>query len=140
METDLTHYQLTDREFIRLLEDCTLDPALFNHEAHLRLAWLLIRELGANQATETIQDMLQNFVEHVGATDKYHVTLTVTAIRAVHSFMQKSNAESFDRFISESQVLLTDFKQLINSHYSIDIFSSEKARTRFLEPDLLPFI
>jgi len=135
----MDHYNLSDQELLNQFEDCTLEPALFNHEAHLRLAWLLIRELGADQATETIQAMLQKFVEHVEARDKYHVTLTVAATRAVHSFMLKSKTKSFESFITENQVLKTDFKKLINSHYSIDIFSSENARIRFLEPDLLPF-
>ena len=34
------HRQLTDQEFSAQFEQTTLDAALFNHEAHLRLAWI----------------------------------------------------------------------------------------------------
>ena len=133
------HYQLSDSEFLQQFKDCSLPPAIFSHEAHLRLAWLNIYREGMEKAEKAIQEQIERFVAHVGAQHKYHKTLTIAAIKAVGHFMEKSTTDNFPDFISENPQLKKDFKSLINSHYSFDIFSSEEARTSYVEPDVLPF-
>lgn len=134
------HYQLSDTEFNKQFSDCTLNPELFSHEAHLRLAWINIRNLGLEKAEANIQNGLQNFVAHVGAKNKYHTTLTIVSMKAVYHFMKQSKTNNFKDFIAENPELKTNFKSLINSHYSIDIFKSTKAKSEFLEPDVMPFL
>ena len=133
------HYNLSDLEFEQQFVDCKLDPAIFSHEAHLRLAWININRYGMEQAEKNIQKQLQHFVESVGAKDKYNTTLTIAAIKAVGYFKEKSKADNFKDFIEEFPQLKNNFKALIGSHYSFDIFNSNKAKTTFLEPDLIPF-
>ena len=133
------HYQLSDQEFEKQFIDCKLNPSIFSHEAHLRLAWINIYQYGIEQAEVNIQEQLQHFVAHVGAKDKYNATLTVAAIRAVGHFMKKSNDDNFIEFIKEYPQLKGNFKALISSHYSFDVFNSAKAKEEFLEPDLQPF-
>lgn len=133
------HFELTDIEFERQFANCALDPSIFNHEAHLRLAWIHIYTYGIEQAEKNIQVQLEKYVDYVGEKDKFNTTLTIVAIKVVHHFMLKSNADNFTDFIVEFPQLKNNFKQLIESHYSFDIFNSEKAKTRFLEPDLLAF-
>lgn len=139
MKSNLRHTQLSDSELIEQLENCTLNPTIFNHEAHLRLAWIHINTFGLEQAKENIQRQLQNFVEHLGATDKYHKTLTIVAIEAVNHFMKKSQSSTFKDFIIEFPQLKDNFKGLINSHYSFDIFNSTTAKNEYLKPDIHPF-
>lgn len=133
------HLELSDEEFERQFEACDLDPILFNHEAHLRLAWIHIDKYGIDIALQNIEAQLKDFVAHVGAASKYHQTLTIAAIKAVDHFKQKSQSNTFKTFIAEFPRLNTHFKELINSHYTYDIFSSEAARKEFIAPDLLPF-
>ena len=133
------HFKLSDEEFQCQFASCQLEPALFSHEAHLRLAWLNIKQCGLVEAEERIQNQILNFVEHVGARDKYHTTLTVAAIRAVQNFIKNSKSDNFKDFILEFPELKNDFKALINRHYSFDIFQSKKAKEEFLEPDLVRF-
>ena len=139
MNDNLSHTQFSDSEFITQFEDCTLNPEIFSHEAHLRLAWIHIRKYGVELATMNIQHQLLKFVESVGERGKYNKTLTITAVLMVNHFLQHSNASEFSEFILEFPRLKTDFKGLINSHYSFDIFNSKKAKSQFVEPDLLPF-
>lgn len=134
-----SHSDLTDYEFLTQFESCELPAELFNHEAHIRLAWLLIRQFGVEKAIDKVSQQIEAYVEHLGATDKFHKTLTVSAVLIVNHFMDSSNASSFEDFISENPRLFDEFKQLVISHYSEDVFSSEKARLEFIEPDLLPF-
>ncbi|NMH86964.1 hypothetical protein [Flavivirga algicola] len=133
------HFQLTDVEFNEQFTNCSLNPELFSHEAHLRLGWINIKNLGLKKGEENIQKQLQNFVIHVGAHDKYNKTVTIVAMKILNHFMQQSKTDNFKDFINENSKLKDNFKQLIANHYSNDIFKSEKAKTVFLEPDLIPF-
>ena len=139
MKSNLNPSQLSDKEFVQKIKDCTLAAGTFNHEAHLRLAWIQIDEFGVKQAKENIQNQLQNFVAYAGAQDKYHHTLTVAAIEVVNHFMRKSESNCFKDFIIEFPQLKSNFKDLINSHYSFDIFQSAKAKNEYLKPDISPF-
>lgn len=134
------HYQLSDTEFNHQFSNCILNPDWFSHEAHLRLAWININNFGLEKAEENIQNQLKNFVAHVGAHDKYNTTVTVVAMKAVYHFMKQSETNNFKSFIIENPQLKTNFKGLIEKHYSFDVFKSIKAKIEFLEPDLLPFV
>lgn len=133
------HTTLTDSQFEQQFSECTLDPALFTHEAHLRLAWIHVHQYGIGKAIENITSQLKNFTAHLGAANKYNHTVTIAAIRAVYHFKLRSVTTSFNDFISENSRLKTSFKELLFSHYSSDIFKSEQAKKEYLEPELLPF-
>ena len=133
------HYQLSDDEFESQFANCKLDPSVFSHEAHLRLAWIHLRKYGIDTAVENIVTQLQQFVSHAGAADKYHHTLTIAAVHAVNHFIVRSHIDNFSDFIAESPQLRDKFRELINSHYSIDIFRNEDARRHYIAPDLQPF-
>lgn len=133
------HSQLTDDQFIGELVDTTLDPALFNHEAHLRLAWYCINRYGIEEAINKVTSYLSAYVAALGATDKYNTTLTIASVKAVYHFMLKSTSTNFSGFIASNPRLNTEFKSLLTSHYSTDIFNSPEAKSKFLEPELLPF-
>ena len=133
------HFELSDGEFEQQFQNCTLDPELFTHEAHLRLAWIHIHQYGNEAAEENVSNQLKKFVASVGAEDKYHETVTIAAVKAVYHFMLQSKTRNFPDFIEENKQLLTHFKNLLSSHYQIDIFSSEEARSTFIQPDLAPF-
>lgn len=133
------HFELNDLTFEQQFADCTLDPTLFSHEAHLRLAWIHLTKYGVDQAIQNICAQLKNFTAALGASDKYNETVTIAAIRAVHHFMLRSQTNHFQDFIIENPRLKTAFKQLLYTHYSTDIFTSERAKREYLEPELLAF-
>ena len=133
------HLELDDNQFEEQFSGRSLDPALFSHEAHLRLAWVHISKYGIDRAVENITAQLKHYVEFLGAKDKYNVTLTIAAIRTVYHFMLNSGARDFPRFIAENQRLKSNFRELLSCHYTTDIFKSENARKEYLNPELLPF-
>ena len=134
-----SHFELNDTQFEQQFKSCKLDPTLFSHEAHLRLAYIHLGKYGHDQAITNVCHQLASFVTHLEATDKYNTTLTVAAVKAVYHFMQKSKANDFKGFIAEFPQLKNEFKRLMQSHYDFDIFNSQKAKKTFLEPNLLPF-
>ena len=133
------HFKLSDSEFENEFSNCDLNPEVFSHEAHIRLAWIHIDKYGIEQATENIQKQLKKYVDTIGAADKYNVTLTVAAIKAVHHYMLRSNSKNFSDFSSEFPQLKLKFRELMNCHYGYDIYNSIEAKSQFMEPDLIPF-
>lgn len=133
------HRLLTDGEFKEQFQNGTFQPASFTHEAHLRLAWIYIRQYGIDKAVEQVRLHLQKFVALHGASDKYNETVTVASIMAVYHFMLRSQAQNFNDFIAENQGLKYNLKELLLTHYDTNIFADTKAKREFLEPELLPF-
>lgn len=133
------HFDLSDSEFKLQFVDCTLNPELFSHEAHIRLAWINIKQYGMVQAEKEMQNQLQNFVNHIGVKGKYNKTLTIASMKIVNHFILKSKSETVKEFLLEFPKLNTSFKELISAHYSFDIFDSEKAKNEYIMPDLLAF-
>lgn len=133
------HFQLSDAEFADHFEKTSLDPSLFTHEAHLRLAYIHIRDYGVEKAVENICRQIKRFDQKHGSGTKFNVTITHAAIFAVQHFMQRNNTASFPELIQQFPELKNNFKNLILSHYSWDIFRDEKAREQYLEPDVVPF-
>lgn len=133
------HFELNDFTFEQQFAHCSLDSTLFSHEAHLRLAWIHIHQYGIDQAIENICKQIKSYATSLGAHDKYNETVTIAAIRAVYHFMLRSKTDNFRDFIIENPRLKTSFKELLFSHYSTNIFTSERAKKEYLEPELLPF-
>ena len=134
-----SHLTLDDQTFERQFAEGTLDPKLFNHEAHLRLAWIQIRKYGVERAIENCCAQIRTFAKAQGATDKFHITVTVAAVRAVDHFIRKRPVDTFQDFIQIHPKLKYNFRELLSSHYATDIFQSPEARRKFLAPDLSPF-
>ena len=133
------HFKLSDTEFEEQFRSCSLNPDIFSHEAHLRLAWIHINKYGIEQAEKNIPSQLQNYVASIGANNKFNTTLTVAAVKVVYHFALKSKPKSFEQFISEFPRLTSNFRELLDTHYGFDIFYSKNGRVEYLEPDLLPF-
>ncbi len=133
------HFSLTDEAFEQQFENSSFDPELFNHEAHLRLAWLHIHKYGISKAIDNITLQLKNYTAKLGAADKYNHTLTIAAIKAVEHFYNKTTAGNFRDFITANPRLKSNFKGLMQAHYSTNIFTSALAKKEYVEPELLPF-
>jgi hypothetical protein len=134
-----SHYSLTDAQFEQQFANAVLDPAVFTHEAHLRLAWIHLNQYGLETAIENVVQQLKHYTKAVGAADKYNETVTIAAVYAVQHFKIRSSSSDFVTFLSENSQLKTNFKDLLNTHYQTNIFQSAHAKATFLAPELLPF-
>lgn len=133
------HFVFDDTEFELQFENGTLSPKLFSHEAHLRLAWIHIKKYGEVFAINAISDQLRAYTQEHGAPEKFNMTLTVAAVKAVSHFYHKSKSRDFRGFMTEFPRLKSHFKDLMAAHYSFDIYNLPEAKTKFLAPDLHPF-
>ncbi len=73
------HYTLTDKQFVEDFEQCRLNPSWFDHEAHLRLAYIYIHNLGPRKAAEKVCEGILQFDSIFGSGDKFHKTITIAS-------------------------------------------------------------
>ncbi|MCP9766311.1 hypothetical protein EGI22_00220 [Lacihabitans sp. LS3-19] len=130
---------LSDEEFSTQFASKILNPEIFTHEAHLRLAWILIKNHGLEKGTELICSQILAFVIPLGAEEKFNTTLTVASMKMVNHFIQKVESDDFLDFIQTFPALKYEFKNLVSKHYSFDILKEERTKKAFVEPDLLEF-
>lgn len=134
-----TAWTISDEKFEDEFRKCIFPNELFDHKAHLRLAWIHIHKYGVEQAINNLTIQIKNFANSLGQDQIYHETVTIVAIRIVNAFMNKNHGCSFDKLIDSYPELLYDFRGLVSSHYSFDIFNLDESRTEYVEPDLLAF-
>ncbi len=64
--------QITIEQF----ERGAVDPALFDHEAHVYVAWLYVSRFGRQQAIARFDAALKRLVRKIGAERKYNAMIT----------------------------------------------------------------
>ena len=124
-----------DLAFRAAFETFVIEPAGFDHRAHVRLAYAYLAGSEVEQAFLDMRGSLLAFLTHNNVpASKFHETLTRAWILAVHHFMDRSSTSSFDDFIVRNPVLLDS--KIMLTHYSAGLLFSENARGQFVEPDL----
>ena len=135
----MSHQQsFDDRAFREQFETCLTSPADFNHQAHIRLAYIYLCDDEPSKAYQNMRQSLQGFLTYYGVeASKYHETLTRAWLKAIHHFMVlTSDTSSAAAFIVRHPQLL-DAKVML-THYSKASLFSDRARATFVEPDLEP--
>ena len=127
-----------DCEFKAQFETCVFPSSEFNHRFHLRLAYVYLVENDDDRACQLMRDSLLRFLNHHGVDiSKFHETMTQAWILAVRHFMENdSGADSANTFIDNNPKMLN--KNIMMTHYSAELLFSNKARDRFITPDLDP--
>jgi hypothetical protein len=129
------HASQNDRDFRAAFESSIVAPAEFNHEAHLRLAYVYLVENDLASAQKKMRGALLSFLAAHGIPpEKFHETLTRAWVLAVRHFMSRSPSRCFSEFAVNSQPLL-DSKVML-THYSASVLFSPSARATYVEPDL----
>ena len=129
------HASQSDRDFRAAFESYTVAPAEFNHEAHLRLAYVYLVENDLASAQSKMRGALLSFLAAHGIPpEKFHETLTRAWVLAVRHFMSRSPSHCFSEFAAKSQPLF-DSKVML-THYSAGVLFSPDARASYVEPDL----
>ncbi len=125
----------SDQDFRRDFEAARISPADFDHQAHVRLAYVVLAEHDDATAIALLRSALLAFLDHHAVpASKYHETLTTAWMLAVRHFMQATeSATSADDFIAQNPRLLDS--SIMLGHYSRDLLFSDRARAAFAEPD-----
>ncbi|MBI2381072.1 MAG: hypothetical protein HYV16_09985 [Gammaproteobacteria bacterium] len=128
---------MTPRELMNAFEDLSLEPALFNHLGHLRMAWCYLHELGTEQGCTEFDLALRRYAAHLGATEKYHATVTGALLALLADAMAQTPAADFDAFAAEHPEF-REAKVLLARHYSPERLEGAEAKATFIAADRLP--
>lgn len=132
---------MDDRAFLAEFEAAAISRDRWTHRAHIRMAFLYLRELPFDEALTRIRSGIQtlNRANQVPETPTsgYHETVTVGWARLVASTLRVHGPTSdFDAFAEANPHLLT--KTLLRLYYSPQQMRTPAAKTSFVAPDLAP--
>lgn len=102
-----------ERLLLQQLTDCTLDPATFNHQAHIHFTWLVLTKYELDAAIEMVCNTILKYVQHLGAEDKFQHKLTCDAVNLIHNRMQ--GEFSFEEFKAKNQGLFINFIEALTT-------------------------
>ncbi|HEU4602951.1 MAG TPA: hypothetical protein VFS24_13325 [Steroidobacteraceae bacterium] len=129
---------MTDDEFLDAFTTCTLLPQQFNHRAHVRVAWLMLRRYPVDQAIERTCEGIARLAAHFGAADKFNRTLSEALVRLMARACESTRDASFDEFLGANEWLLQDVRGALAEYYSPALLYSVDTKQQFLAPDLKP--
>jgi hypothetical protein len=126
---------LTDDEFVRDFESCTLPNSAFHHRDHVRLAWIYLRRHPALEALVRFTAGLRRFAAFNGHPGLYHETITWAYLFLIHERMADAPAdETFEAFAARHPDLLAWKPSILDRYYAPEILQSERARRVFVMP------
>jgi hypothetical protein len=135
---------LQDDEFLRRFENCTLPFDQWTHRAHVKVAYLYLRDNDFDMALAKMRRGIQayNSAHHVPESDTsgYNETTTCAMLQLVATTMAAYcpvlPTPDADSFCDTHPQLLT--KHVLRLFYSPERRMQPKARTEFIQPDLAP--
>lgn len=127
----------SDARFFAEVEAATHPGEQFNHRAHVRLAWLCLRESSFEAGLTRIRALIVHYATSLGAAGKYHETQTrAWALAVWHALQQTPKAETFTAFVEAHPELLDS--KLLSRHYRPETLQSPTAKETWVPPDMEP--
>jgi hypothetical protein len=125
---------MTDEEFLRALESCELPESDFGHAAHVRAAYLYLRQAeDFAAALVQIRRAIRNYASHLGQPDRYHETITVAYLALIQQHIcERGNGGEWPVFARDNPELFRP--GLLREFYPQAQLESEMARSVFLLP------
>ena len=128
---------MTDEAFARAFEQGGVPPAQFDHGAHVRVAWVYLREAASvDQALSRMRDAIRVFAAAAGVPHKYHETITVLWMRLLAD-LRAGGASGELAAVLRAHPELAD-KDLPLRYYTRGRLFSQEARAAWVEPDRRP--
>jgi hypothetical protein len=133
-----------DREFLAQFESLSLPFAQWTHRAHVKVAFLYLRELGFDAALEKLRTRIKayNAANNVPdtPTSGYNETTTHAFLRLVDATM-RAYGDVFPT--PDADAFCDTHPQLLHRHALRLFYSPQRrmhpdAKTHFIEPDLAP--
>jgi len=126
---------LSDGEFLRRFDAGMLEPAGFDHEAHIRAAWLCLREEPFRDAVARLRRGLKRLAISAGQPQRYHETITVAYARLIHRQMRFLGRDaSWESFRDRSPDLMAPDLGALRVLYDREVLDSPEARKAFVPP------
>lgn len=131
---------MSDANFLEAMESCTLAAKEWTHEAHIRLAWLMLARHAYPEALAPIRTTIQRYNGNVLKKDlAYHETITVAfTLLIAKSCEALPVLHRLNDLKHQSPALFDNKLSALLHHYRRETLFSSTARNSFVEPDLVP--
>ena len=127
---------LPDKQFQKQFEDHSLNPKHFNHIGHLRIAWIYLRQSDLELASKRTCSGIQSYATSLGASDKFHATITESILKIMAKRISKSRFTDFPSFLAQNPDLVKDALSVLYQFYSEKRLFSAQAKKEFVRPDI----
>src|SRR5437868_4132761 len=122
---------MTDSEFLAAFHACKFTMAEWTHEAHVRMAFLLLKESPYDLALTRVRDGINQLNSVIGvAKVGYHETITQTCLRLISHRISDSPELGWDEFRSRNADLM--HFSFIEKFYSKERLFLPEAKQRFI--------
>jgi hypothetical protein len=127
---------LNAEELWTQFENCTLPPSQFSHRLHLQMGWRCLRQHGFPQGVVEFEKRLRAYVESVGASAKFHQTVTWAYMVLMNEEMTCRSApdEPFETMIERRSDLLDHRSGALAQCYPREQLESSAAQRVFMLP------
>lgn len=95
---------------IARFEAGNIDPACFDHAAHIYVAWLYVCAFPATEAVTRFDAALRRFTDRTGARDKYNAAVTWLFMLLIVE--RSRTGESWGEFRARNADLFDDFPRM----------------------------
>lgn len=116
----------------------TLPDDAFHHAGHVRMAWVYVREFGADEAPAQFTADLRRFAHAKGAPGLYHATITFAYLSLLAERIAMTPTAEWEVFAAAHADLLRWKPGVLDAYYSPERLWSAAARAQFLLPDRVP--
>jgi hypothetical protein len=114
------------------LETGTLDPALFPHPEHVRLAYEMLGRHPFGEAVTRFSRGLRLLAAKAGRPEVYNETITVAFLALIGERRARARQTDWREFKMNNSDLLD--KRCLDPWYDADLLRSDVARTTFCLP------
>lgn len=123
---------------IETFEDGSIDPDLFDHEAHIYIGWAYLQECELPDAIARFCAALRRLTIKLGIESKYHETISWFFLILIAERLLKDDSEDWLSFKRRNVDLFASGPSIIRRYYSSERLGSTQARHQFVLPDRLP--
>lgn len=123
----------TSEGLVQALEARTLPKSAFTHAAHVQAAWWYLRTQPLGAAMDRFRSTLRAYAESLGASAKYHETMTVAWLLLIEERLG-GDARTLDwpAFAGRCPELFD--RHLLAQYYDAGTLASDRARCSFVMP------
>jgi len=123
---------------IEVFETGKLDPEIFDHEAHIYVAWLYLDRYPVLQATQRYMNALKRITAELGIPGKYHQTITWFFMFLIDERRRASaNSDWFSFRRNNADLFARGEQSILSRYYRPETLASDNARRSFVLPDRL---
>ena len=128
---------MTDEELLKAFEAATLTHKQFSHRAHVRVAWLYVRDNPLAHASDKFVRHLKALNKVHGVSANYHETVTWFMLLLIADRQSKKPVAHFGEFEADNADLMKDARGLLAKYYEEETLWGDHARRCFTLPDKL---